>query len=84
MYEQLDGILAWPDLICVSSAASRSLLVPHMGSKTASCSSTWALCTSTGPLQTDLWSQETSKMLPRPILERFQSSPRGSGRPKTL
>ena len=56
----------------------------YMGSKTALCSSTWALCTSTGALQTDLWSQETSKMLPRPILERFQSSPRGSGSPKTL
>ena len=83
MYEQLDGILACPDLISVGCAASRSLYL-YMGSKTALCSSTWPLCTSTRALQTDLWSHETSKRPPEPILERFQTSPRGSGSPKTL
>ena len=38
---------------------------------------TWAL-------QTDLWSHETSKRPPGPILERFRTSPGGSGSPKTL
>ena len=43
---------------------------------------TWAFCTSTWALQTDLGSQETSKRLPGPILERFRSRPGGSGSPK--
>ena len=43
---------------------------------------TWASCTSTWALQTDLGSQETSKRLPGPILERFRSLPGGPGSPK--
>ena len=43
---------------------------------------TWAFCTSTWALQTDLGSQETSKRLPGPILERFRSPPGGPGSPK--
>ena len=43
---------------------------------------TWASCTSTGALQTDLWSLETSKRLPGPILNRFRSLPGGPGSPK--
>ena len=52
-----------------------------MGSKTALCSSTWPLCTSICALQTVLWSHETSKRPPGPILERFRTSPGGSGSP---
>ena len=87
MYEQSDGILAWGDLICASSAeVPLSCGAPwylYMGSKTALCSSTWPLCTSTWALQTDLWSHETSKRPPGQFLERFQISPRGSGSQKT-
>ena len=43
---------------------------------------TWALCTSTWALQTDLGSQDTSKRLSGPILERFRSRPGGPGSPK--
>ena len=43
---------------------------------------TWASGTSTSALQTDLWSQETSKRLPGPMLKRFLTPPRGSGSPK--
>ena len=43
---------------------------------------TWASCTSTWALQTDLGSQETSKRLSGPILERFRSPPGGPGSPK--
>ena len=55
-----------------------------MGSKTALCSSTWALCTSTCALQTVLWSHETSKRPPGPILERFRTPLGGSRRPKNI
>ena len=72
MYEQLDGILAWGELISVGSAASRSPWYLYMGSKTALCSSTWPLCAST-------WAHETSKRPPRPILERFRTPLGGSG-----
>ena len=56
----------------------------YMGSNTGLGTSTWALCISTWVLQTDLWSHETSKRPPEPILERFRTSPGGSGSPKTL
>ena len=43
---------------------------------------TWALCTSTWALQTDLGYRETSKRLPGPILERFRTPLGGPGSPK--
>ena len=44
---------------------------------------TWASCTSTWALQTDLRSQETSKRPPGPISERFRIPPGGPESPKT-
>ena len=50
MFEQIDGILACPDLICARCDGFRSPWYLYMGSKTALCSSTWALCADQGVL----------------------------------
>ena len=54
MYEQIDGILAWGDLISAGLAKSRQPWAPQHGVQDrprylnlALCRSTWALCTST-------------------------------------
>ena len=78
MYEQIDGILACPDLSCVRSGNFRNVF----GTSTwplctstwalcspteAPCTSTWASCASPGPLRA---AQEAPGADFRAILER--------------
>ena len=84
MYEQLDGILACPDLIRVSSAGLRRPCVPRQGRTNRTLALSGILCTSTWALQADLWSPETFRSPSEPILERFWTPPGGPGGPKTM
>ena len=70
MYEQIDGNLAWGDLVPVGCAGFRSLLVPLHGVQNrlrypnlALCTSPWALCAQheanlghLGPIWGPFWS----------------------------